>query len=175
MYWELTFPTGNPKCLSNNTVSIGLPIRRIFGDMLQFKLFICINLVLSGLNSTLYSMPYWVHISNICFMAVTVGARSMTSSAYPMAPQKMLPMWQPYPEFWSLHLPMIIYNAAICEKVDKCENNSTLNVKINAICETITLNVKKIRLSKLIKHVDSKCVKIDAICANFILTLFVKI
>ena len=103
MYWELTFPTGNPKMFANKTVSIGLPIRRIFGDMLQFKLFICINLVLSGLNSTLYSMPYWVHISNISFMAVTVGARSMTSSAYPMAPQNMIPMWQPYPELWSLH------------------------------------------------------------------------
>ena len=34
-------------------------------------------------------------------------------------------------------------NAAICEKVDKCEKNSTLNVKIDAICEKITLNVKK--------------------------------
>ena len=31
------------------------------------------------------------------------------------------------------------------------------------------------RLSKCVKHFDSKCVKIDAICANFILTLFVKI
>ena len=30
------------------------------------------------------------------------------------------------------------------------------------------------RLSKFIKHFDSKCVKIDAICANFILMLFVK-
>ena len=26
-------------------------------------------------------------------------------------------------------------NAAICEKVAKCEKNSTLNVKIDAICE----------------------------------------
>ena len=34
-------------------------------------------------------------------------------------------------------------NAAICEKVAKCEKNSTLNVKIDAICEKITLNVKK--------------------------------
>ena len=34
-------------------------------------------------------------------------------------------------------------NAAICEKVAKCENNSTLTVKIDAICEKITLNVKK--------------------------------
>ena len=34
-------------------------------------------------------------------------------------------------------------NAAICEKVAKCENNSTLNVKIDAICENIMLNVKK--------------------------------
>ena len=31
------------------------------------------------------------------------------------------------------------------------------------------------RLSKCIKHFDSKCVKIDVIWANFILTLFVKI
>ena len=34
-------------------------------------------------------------------------------------------------------------NAAICEKVAKCEKYSTLNVKIYAICEKITLNVKK--------------------------------
>ena len=34
-------------------------------------------------------------------------------------------------------------NATICEKVAKCEKNSTLNVKIDAICEKITLNVKK--------------------------------
>ena len=34
-------------------------------------------------------------------------------------------------------------NAAICEKIAKCEKNSTLNVKIDAICEKITLNVKK--------------------------------
>ena len=34
-------------------------------------------------------------------------------------------------------------NAAICEKVAKCEKKSTLNVKIDAICEKITLNVKK--------------------------------
>ena len=33
-------------------------------------------------------------------------------------------------------------NAAICEKVAKCEKKSTLNVKIYAICEKITLNVK---------------------------------
>ena len=33
-------------------------------------------------------------------------------------------------------------NAAICEKVAKCENISTLNVKMYAICEKITLNVK---------------------------------
>ena len=26
-------------------------------------------------------------------------------------------------------------NAALCEKVAKCEKNSTLNVKIDAICE----------------------------------------
>ena len=35
-------------------------------------------------------------------------------------------------------------NAAICEKVAKCEKKSTLNVKIDAICETITLNVNKL-------------------------------
>ena len=35
-------------------------------------------------------------------------------------------------------------NAAICEKVAKCEKYSTLNVKIDAICEKITLNVKKL-------------------------------
>ena len=35
-------------------------------------------------------------------------------------------------------------NAAICEKVAKCEKYSTLNVKIDAICEKITLNAKKI-------------------------------
>ena len=29
------------------------------------------------------------------------------------------------------------------------------------------------RLSKCVKYFDSKCAKIDAICANFILTLFV--
>ena len=34
-------------------------------------------------------------------------------------------------------------NAAICEKVAKCEKHSMLNVKIDAICEKITLNVKK--------------------------------
>ena len=34
-------------------------------------------------------------------------------------------------------------NAAICEKVAKCETISTLNVKIDAKCEKITLNVKK--------------------------------
>ena len=33
-------------------------------------------------------------------------------------------------------------NATICEKVAKCEKNSTLNVKIYTICEKITLNVK---------------------------------
>ena len=31
------------------------------------------------------------------------------------------------------------------------------------------------RLSKCVKYFGPKCVKIDAICANFILTLFVKI
>ena len=34
-------------------------------------------------------------------------------------------------------------NAAICEKVAKCEKNSMLIVQIDAICEKITLNVKK--------------------------------
>ena len=34
-------------------------------------------------------------------------------------------------------------NAAICEKVAKCEQMSTLNVKIDPICEKITLNVKE--------------------------------
>ena len=58
-------------------------------------------------------------------------------------------------------------NAAICEKVAKCDKNSTLNVKIDAICEKIN--------PKCVKYFDSKCVKIDAIYANFILTLFVKI
>ena len=66
-------------------------------------------------------------------------------------------------------------NAAICEKVAKCEQNSTLNVKIDAICEKNNPKCEKIRLSKCVKYFDSKCVKIDAICANFILTLFVKI
>ena len=47
------------------------------------------------------------------------------------------------------------------------KKNSTLNVKIDTICE-------KMRLSQCVKHFDSKCVKIDAIRANFILTLFVR-
>ena len=34
-------------------------------------------------------------------------------------------------------------NAAICEQVGKCEKISTLNVKIDAICEKLTLIVKK--------------------------------
>ena len=66
-------------------------------------------------------------------------------------------------------------NAAICEKVAKCEKQINAKYenwrymwKNNAKCE-------KMRLSKCVKHFDSKCVKIDAICANFILTLFVKI
>ena len=33
-------------------------------------------------------------------------------------------------------------NAAICEKTAKYKKNSALNVKIDAICEKITLNVK---------------------------------
>ena len=32
-------------------------------------------------------------------------------------------------------------NAAICEKVAKCAKKSTLNVKIDAICEKITLKI----------------------------------
>ena len=40
--------------------------------------------------------------------------------------------------------PSNVENAAICEKVAKCEKYSTLNVKIDAICEQITLNVKKL-------------------------------
>ena len=35
-------------------------------------------------------------------------------------------------------------NASICEKVARCEEISTLNVKIDTICKTITLNVKEI-------------------------------
>ena len=66
-------------------------------------------------------------------------------------------------------------NAAICEKVAKCEKYSTLNVKIDAICEKNNAKCEKMRLSKCVKYFDSKCGKIDAICANFILTLFVKI
>ena len=41
-------------------------------------------------------------------------------------------------------------NDYICEK-SSYEEISTLNVKIYAICENITLNVKKIRLAKSIK------------------------
>ena len=48
----------------------------------------------------------------------------------------------------------------------KCENWRYMR-KNNPKCE-------QIRLSKCVKHFDSKCVKIDAICANFILTLFAK-
>ena len=33
-------------------------------------------------------------------------------------------------------------NTSICEKTAKCEEMSTLNVKIDAICEENTLNVK---------------------------------
>ena len=66
-------------------------------------------------------------------------------------------------------------NAAICEKVATCENNSTLNVKIDTICEKNNAKCEKMRLSKCVKYFDSKCAKIDAICANFMLTLFVKI
>ena len=32
----------------------------------------------------------------------------------------------------------------ICEKVARCEEISTLNMKIDAICEQITLNVTKL-------------------------------
>ena len=35
-------------------------------------------------------------------------------------------------------------NASICEKAAQCEKISTLNAKIDAICQKITLNVKKI-------------------------------
>ena len=35
----------------------------------------------------------------------------------------------------TLVAPSKCENAAICEKVAKCEKNSTLNVKIDAICE----------------------------------------
>ena len=49
------------------------------------------------------------------------------------------------------------------------------NVKIDAIFEKNNPKCEKMRLSKCVKYFDSKCVKIDAICANFILTLFVKI
>ena len=52
-------------------------------------------------------------------------------------------------------------DAPICEKVAKCENISTLNLKIDAICEKVTLDVKN-RLSKCMQHFDSKCLKIDA-------------
>ena len=52
--------------------------------------------------------------------------------------------------------------------------------KLTLYVKQITLNVKKIRLSKCIKHLDSKCVKnrrymcklyFDAICENLILML----
>ena len=56
-------------------------------------------------------------------------------------------------------------------KVAKCETKSTLNVKIDAICEKNNPKCEKNRLSKCVKCFDSKFVKIDAICANFILTL----
>ena len=65
-------------------------------------------------------------------------------------------------------------NASIFENAAKCEKISTLNVKIDAICENNS-KCEKIRLSKCTQHFDSKFIKIDAICANFILTLFVKI
>ena len=48
-------------------------------------------------------------------------------------------------------------------------------MKIDVICDKNNAKCEKMRLSKCIKHFDSKCVKIDAICANFMLTLFVKI
>ena len=43
----------------------------------------------------------------------------------------------------------IVKNASICEKIAKCEQISTLNVNIDAICEKIT-KYDKIRLSKCI-------------------------
>ena len=46
---------------------------------------------------------------------------------------------------------------------------------MDAICEKNNAKFEKMRLSKCIQLFDSKCVKIDAMCANFILTLFVKI
>ena len=33
-------------------------------------------------------------------------------------------------------------NASICEKIARCEEISLLNVKIDAICAKVTLNVK---------------------------------
>ena len=35
-------------------------------------------------------------------------------------------------------------SASICYKVARCKEISTLNVKIDAICEKITLNVRKL-------------------------------
>ena len=69
------------------------------------------------------------------------------------------PFWMSENHFWSHFATLFFFeffdkmadvcgtlkceNAAICEKVAKCEKYSTLNVKIDAICEKITLNVKK--------------------------------
>ena len=58
-------------------------------------------------------------------------------------------------------------NDSICVKVAKYEQLSMLNVKMYAICD-------KYMLSICIQFFDSKCIKMNAIYANFILTLFVK-
>ena len=59
----------------------------------------------------------------------------------------ILPLWITYMHtyviIWRLVSLQKCENAAICEKVAKCEKNSTLDVKIDAICEKIALNVKK--------------------------------
>ena len=79
---------------------------------------------------------------------------------------------------------MILYMDAVATS----NVNMPLNVKrkqnmkrknINAKCANwhylrkFYSKCEKIRLTKCIKHFDSKCIKINAICANFILTLFV--
>ena len=62
-------------------------------------------------------------------------------------------------------------NAAICEKVAKCEKNSTLNVKIDAICEQNNAKCEKMRLSKCIKHlIFTNSVKIKFAHISSILT-----
>ena len=73
-------------------------------------------------------------------------------------------MW--HPQMWKYRY---MWKVAKCEKKSnaKCENWRYM-WKNNPKCE-------KMRLSKCVKYFDSKCVKMDAICANFIWTLFVKI